>query len=438
MSQLRTHLVNIARRTRRYVIPEALVDATQRLDKALAHVSGISRRRTRDLISNNKVAVNGKKTKKLSKEVQGYEVVEVPLDAVPDAESRQNAHFDFEVLKLNKWFLAVNKPVGKLSQLKESSEEEPREQQSPLEHEVKTLLALHYNGLPGFVKMIHRLDRITSGVSVFVLKRSLMPHLQEAWTDGTVERRYRAIVQGNPPWNFKTVRGPIARDHNHPWKFKVSGNGKTARTVVSIVAQGKGYAVVDCVLNTGRTHQIRVHLSHLGYPIVGDYLYGYEEEIHARNSAERVMLHSHSVKFLKEVRNIRLNVTAPLPQKFIEYQQAARPVDVLLDDEEEATDTEETGALDTEEEDEFIADTMKAGDTTAQNRLEAMRELAQTSFHNEDKQCSTSLQTNARKQGTDSTVSSSKSVRFQFVDEDDSENEGDTTVPSNQNNTNYD
>lgn len=416
MSQfLRNQLVNVTRRTRRFVIPESLTASDSlRLDQVIPQVAGISRRQARKLISENKISVNGRKTRKLSKEIQDYDVVEIPLDFLSTHELQKSQEtFDFDVFKLNKWFLVLNKPAGKLFQLKEDSNDEPRSEQATLEKEAKTLLALHYNKRPPFVHVMHRLDRVTSGCSLFVLKRSMLPLLQEAWANGTVERRYRAVVEGNPSWNMKTVRAPIGRDKRQHWKFKATPSGKPARTVVSVVAHGDGYSIVDCLVSTGRTHQIRVHLSHLGHPVLGDYLYGAQVQ-QEEKANRRVMLHAHSIRFRQLVRNIRLNVTSPLPSEFIQYQKHTTPVEVYKENEESDYDEH------SEDDEHFASDMISTGDTTALARIEAMRDLADETFNSSSGLMPETMDNNGQT-GTekeDPTVSSKNNVEFQFELED--------------------
>lgn len=194
-------------------------------------------------------------------------------------------------------------------------------------------------GSAGFCHLYHRLDRVASGSVLFVRSRAILPHLDDAWDAGGVQRTYVAVVQGVPAWRTKVSRAPIGRaPGTSAWKFAESPAGKPARTAFRVVATGPDYAVVEAEPQTGRTHQIRVHLAALGHPIVGDVLYGasprgWPLSRHAAGGASagegyahRILLHAQRLAFLQPVRHAQLAVDAPLPPDVASYVAAATPL----------------------------------------------------------------------------------------------------------------
>jgi 23S rRNA pseudouridine1911/1915/1917 synthase len=130
------------------------------------------------------------------------------------------------------------------------------------------------------IDLMHRLDRDTSGVLVLTRDLAANRHLKEAVKRGQVTKVYDAIVRGVVPWDDAVLDGPIGPD-NGPIRIRmaVRADGQSARTAVRVLERGADLTRVACVLHTGRTHQIRVHLAHAGFPVVGDRLYGVPPDV---------------------------------------------------------------------------------------------------------------------------------------------------------------
>jgi RluA family pseudouridine synthase len=173
-----------------------------------------------------------------------------------------------------------------------------------VEYAIGVYLKCGASGEP--VRIIHRLDRGTSGVMLFPKNRTAAARLSLQLKEGRVEKRYLALVSGVPPAGEWLVDQPIAKVGSA--RYGVARPGKEAQTGFRVVAQGDGAALVEARPFTGRTHQIRVHLAHCGLPIVGDSTYG-------GVGAARMMLHCCSRAFEGRDGGV-ITVTAGLDEEY--------------------------------------------------------------------------------------------------------------------------
>ncbi|NEY73731.1 RluA family pseudouridine synthase [Bacillus mesophilus] len=173
-------------------------------------------------------------------------------------------------------------------------------------------VAFHYQqvGLQTKVRHVHRLDRDTSGVILFAKHPLASALLDQALEKREITRTYIAFVQGVLKKSKGTIKEAIGRDRHHPTRRRVSPTGQKAITNYEVVSTNKGLDVtmVKLRLETGRTHQIRVHMSHLGYPLLGDDLYGGESK-YIKHQA----LHATSLQLIHPVTKESISVEAPLP-----------------------------------------------------------------------------------------------------------------------------
>lgn len=157
---------------------------------------------------------------------------------------------------------------------------------------------------------VHRLDRGTSGL----LAAAKHPHAQEVLKNqlhtNAFRRTYLAVCEGVPQPPEGTIEAPLGPKPGSLMEQMVRPDGKFARTRYKVLGTYGGRALVELELDTGRTHQIRVHMAHLGYPLTGDFLYGQED----RELIGRPALHSHRLELCHPVTGERLTFTAPLPQ----------------------------------------------------------------------------------------------------------------------------
>jgi 23S rRNA pseudouridine955/2504/2580 synthase len=169
-----------------------------------------------------------------------------------------------------------------------------------------------------FLELVHRLDRDTSGVLMLAKKRSALTHLHAQLRDGAAQKLYLALVHGRwtqPKQNVKLALHKYVLD-NGERRVRVHADGQAAQTIVRLKRSLAGFSLVEAELKTGRTHQIRVHLSHLGFPIAGDDKYGDFDlnKTLARKGLKRMFLHAH-----------RLSITHPLSGERVTYDATLAP-----------------------------------------------------------------------------------------------------------------
>lgn len=193
--------------------------------------------------------------------------------------------------------LVLNKPAGMLSMAK---------------GEFTTEVTLEDYGL-----LVHRLDRDTSGVVILGKNPAVQSYLRKQFQDRKTHKTYLAIVEGKPKLDAAKIDLPIARNIKHPTTFLVDPNGKPSqtfyKTLKTVKKNGKTYSLIELKPVTGRTHQLRVHLKYLGHPIVGDKVYGSDN-----NPKTRLFLHAKSLEITIPESDRRI-FEAPLPTEFEEF-----------------------------------------------------------------------------------------------------------------------
>jgi 23S rRNA pseudouridine1911/1915/1917 synthase len=175
--------------------------------------------------------------------------------------------------------------------------------------------------------IVHRLDKDTSGLMVVACSDQAYAGLVAALKRREVERRYLALVEGRLPTPRGRVDAPIGRDPRDRKRFACVPDGKPAVTHWRVVAEGRvddaDVSLVECRLETGRTHQIRVHLSHAGHPVVGDRTYRARRDLPETLGLERFALHAHALSFRHPVGGDPVEVTEPLPEDIAGAVRAA-------------------------------------------------------------------------------------------------------------------
>ena len=156
--------------------------------------------------------------------------------------------------------------------------------------------------------VVHRLDAATTGVMVVAKSERAYTALKAAFKERTVAKRYHALVQGHPDPSRGTIDAPIDRHPKHDWRFAVVSGGRPSVTHYEVLEAFRAASLVDVQLETGRTHQIRVHFSALRHPCVGDMTYGADPTLAARLGVERQWLHA-----------VRLGFAHPDDGRWVEF-----------------------------------------------------------------------------------------------------------------------
>ena len=282
--------------------PEA---AGERLDVALARTAGISRARAQKLIEQGAALLGGRRRPK-DHPVQAGDELTWPDDAgaTPASDELRAQRIDVTVLYEDESLLVVDKPAGLVVH------PAPGHEDGTL---VNALLARGISGghgrRPGIV---HRLDRDTSGLMVVARTEAAYQQLIADMAARRIERTYAALVAGSLPQDEGTVDAPIGR-HVRDRKRMSLHTTSPRRAVTHFVAVGRyrGYTLLDVRLETGRTHQIRVHFAALGYPVAGDVVYGRPTR---PAGLERQFLHARRLAFPHPIERERLLAfDAPLP-----------------------------------------------------------------------------------------------------------------------------
>lgn len=274
------------------------ISRAQRLDqKVVELLPKLSRAFAAKLVEQGKVAVNGEVESKPGHKLRDGDEVAVDYDV---AELERIPEIDLQVLYEDNDCVVINKPVGVLSHSKGAFNPEAT---------VATWLRSRVNGLGGErAGIVHRLDRATSGVMVCAKTPEALSWLQKQFSQRKSKKTYYAVVTGHMPHEHAIIDMPIERNPKKPQTFRVGSNGKAAITEYWVKSAGKKYSLVELKPQTGRTHQLRVHLHEIGHPIVGDPLYGGEP-------ADRLYLHAEQLEITLPNRT-RQTFTAPLPAAF--------------------------------------------------------------------------------------------------------------------------
>lgn len=247
-----------------FEVPESLVG--ERLDVAVSRLAGISRTKARDLITDGRVRLDGAQTSPSRKLSQGTVHIDIPEE---EEISPRGEAGDLEILHIDSDLVVINKPVG-VAAHPTTGWEGPDVLGALRAAGVRTC-PYGENGRQGIV---HRLDVGTSGVMVVAISERAYDRLKTAFFEREVDKVYHALVLGNPQPPSGTIDAPIGRDRRAAWKMSVIEGGREAITHFDTLETLKGASLLEVNIETGRTHQIRVHMSAIGHPCLGDPLYG--------------------------------------------------------------------------------------------------------------------------------------------------------------------
>ena len=283
-------------------------DAGARLDRHLAAQSpDLSRSRIQDLIATGHVTLNGHPAKASTKLREGDAIV--LTEPPPRAVGTRPEAIALEVLYEDADLIVLNKPPGMVVHPAAGNWEGTLV--NALLHHCGALSSIGGEQRPGIV---HRLDKDTSGCIVAAKNDATHRSLTAQFAGREVEKIYLALAAGAFPLQSGTIEGAIARHPIHRKKMTVvaGGRGRAARTDWRVLRVLPAGTLVECTLHSGRTHQIRVHLQHLGHPLLGDETYG------KRAGFPRQMLHAWRLGFTHPRTGERMSFISPIPADFVE------------------------------------------------------------------------------------------------------------------------
>jgi len=283
-------------------------DAGLRLDQSLPRqCSGLSRTLARKLIDIGGVHISGRRVRSCSRNVKTGEEVTVYCDGLPlDPFKLSDAH----ILYHDADIIALNKPAGIETQ------PTPARYQGTLYAALSLFLADPFRpqSQPS-IGMVQRLDRDTSGVILFSISPRAHKPLTMAITAHTLQKTYLALVAGVVPDGDHEIRSLLARSHRDNCVRSIARGGKEAVTKYRLLAASETCSLVEVRPITGRMHQIRVHLSEAGFPLLGDNRYNGPQQL-GDLFIHRHMLHARSLEFLHPLNQRSMLITSPIPDDF--------------------------------------------------------------------------------------------------------------------------
>lgn len=289
----------------------------QRLDVFLMENTDFTRSHIKNLIEKGLVSVGGNVATKAGAALKNGDVVEIEM-LQPQKISTEPEDVDFEIVYQDKDLAVINKPQGLV--VHPCSSTKSGTLVNGLLKKIKDLSGINGELRPGIV---HRLDKDTSGLLVIAKNDFAHVNLAEQIKNKTCHRNYLAILEGNLPQNSGRVETFIKRDPKNRMKMSVQDSGRVAITDFKVLKHFEKCCLVEFSLQTGRTHQIRVHCKYLNHPIIGDKLYGREEKGLAGQ-----LLHAYKLSFTHPRTGEVLTFEAPIPTYFQEFLDKQKPLKI--------------------------------------------------------------------------------------------------------------
>lgn len=279
-----------------------------RLDKLVAERFGLSRRAAQEAVRNGRIDVAGQRCDEPGREF----APDIPLDYQPSRPKLRRVKGRLEVLYEDPHLVIVNKPAGLLTLPTAAGERDS------LVDRASRYLALRHGGRP-YVGVVHRLDKETSGALVLARSRQAQRALQALFKAHDIERQYLAVVEGAVVRAAGTIRLALVTDQSD-LRRKVArqvGQGRPAVTHYRVLERfGSVATLLACWLETGRTHQIRIHLTEIGHPVVGDRVYRPRARPRSKVHCERQALHAQVLGFEHPLTGRPVHVEAFPPADF--------------------------------------------------------------------------------------------------------------------------
>lgn len=287
-----------------------------RLDAYIASsIEGVSRTNVKRLIEEGNITVNGN-TQKVSYKIQENDeiIVEIPEAKEIDIKAQD---IPVEVVYEDKDIIVVNKPKGLVVHPANGNWD------GTLVNAIMAICKESLSGIGGEIRpgIVHRLDKDTSGLLIIAKNDEAHLNMSNQIKDRKVKKIYYALVRGVVAENEATINMPIGRSTKDRKKMAVTRDGKEAITHFNVIERFNKYTLLEVKIDTGRTHQIRVHLSEIGHPVVGDEVYSNgknEFGIHGQ------LLHAKSLDFKHPITGKTIHLETELPQEFKDVLQQLR------------------------------------------------------------------------------------------------------------------
>ena len=280
-----------------------------RIDKFLVpHLDEYTRTQIQGMIKNNEILVNEDSVKANYILKEGDQINILPNEPIDSTILPEN--IPLNIVYEDADLLVVNKPSGMVVH------------PAPGNYTGTLVNALLYHcqdlsGINGVIRagIVHRIDKDTSGLLVVCKNDYTHKKLSLQFANKEVSRKYYAICSGVIMHNQGKINAPIGRDHINRQQMAIVENGKNAITNFTVIERFKNHTFIECVLETGRTHQIRVHMKYIGFPITGDPVYGYKHEIVPTGQ----YLHAKTLGFMHPRLEKYMEFDSPLPDYFQDY-----------------------------------------------------------------------------------------------------------------------
>ena len=280
----------------------------KRLDSYIAGKKDeITRTTAQRLIEEENILVNNKKQKVSYKVLEG-DLIQIRPEEVKEIEIKPQ-EIPIEIIYEDNDIIVVNKPKGMVVHPANGNPD------GTLVNAIMAICKDSLSGIGGELRpgIVHRLDKDTSGLLIIAKNDKAHVNMSEQIKNHQVKKTYIALVRGAVKENEATINMPIGRSTSDRKKMAVNKNGKEAITHIKVLKRYDKYTLLEVNIETGRTHQIRVHLSHIGYPIIGDYTYS-----NGKNEFGVVgqCLHAKKLEFKHPITNKEMKLEAPLPEYF--------------------------------------------------------------------------------------------------------------------------
>jgi len=298
-------------------------EADQRIDNFLLRIcKGVPKSHIYRVLRSGEVRVNKGRIDQTYRLREG-DVVRVPPVRVAEKTGPQVPGAEFRVLLEDAHLLIIDKPAGVAVHGGSGVSYGVIEQLRASRPQAK------------FLELVHRLDRDTSGILLLAKKRSALTNMHEQIREGELDKRYLALVQGEWKNARQHVKLPLFKYHTPDGerRVRVQPEGLASHTVFNLVRRIGSFALLEAELKTGRTHQIRVHLASIGFPIVGDDKYGdfglnraLQKAEGARLALKRMFLHAHQITFSHPDSGDRITLNAPLTRECEQFLQSLEKI----------------------------------------------------------------------------------------------------------------